>query len=121
MGQDDWPWVVAGVAVLIVLPVLIEWMRRRPPRSPQRVMGWAGILAVAVVTTVAALGLAGIGWTWLLVTLAAGDFLAAVPMGIGWAWLRASRRDQERRQYTPERLALGPALLWVRPRRLDDT
>jgi hypothetical protein len=120
MRPDGWPWVIAGVALVVVLPVLVEWMRRRPPKSPQRLMGWAGILAVVVVTTDAVLALTGIGWTWLLAVLAGGDFLAAVPMGIGWAWLRATRRGEEERQYTPERLALGPARLWVRPHRGDD-
>ncbi|HEY0807123.1 MAG TPA: hypothetical protein VGD84_18795 [Pseudonocardiaceae bacterium] len=120
MQPDGWPWVIAGIAVLIVLPVLIEWMRRRPPRSPQRLMGWAGILAVGVVTTVAVLALTGVSWTWLLVALAVGDFLAALPMGLGWAWLRAIRRGEEERRYAPENLVLGPARLWVRPRRASD-
>jgi hypothetical protein len=113
--------VIAGVALVVALPVLVEWMRRRPPRSPQRLMGWAGLLAVVVVTTDAMLALAGVGWVWLLVVLACGDFVASVPMGIGWAWLRANRRGEEERQYTPERLALGPAQLWVRPHQADDT
>jgi hypothetical protein len=118
MQPDGWPWVTAGIAVLIVLPVLIEWMRRRPPHSPQRLMGWAGIMAVGVVTTVAMLALAGVGWVWLLVALAVGDFLAALPMGVGWAWLRAVKRGAERNQYAPENLILEPAKLWVRPRKV---
>jgi hypothetical protein len=120
MQPDGWPWVVAGIAVLIVLPVLIEWMRRRPPHSPQRLMGWAGILAVGVVTTVAILALAGIGWTWLVVALAVGDFLAALPMGVGWAWLRAVRRGHDERTYAPENLLRGPAEVWIRPRERAD-
>jgi hypothetical protein len=97
MRPDGWPWVTAGIAVLIVLPVLVEWMRRRPPHSPQRLMGWAGVMAVGVVTVVAVLALAGVGWVWLLVALVVGDFMAAVPMGVGsstrrrtWSWSRPS-------------------------------
>jgi hypothetical protein len=115
MRSDGWPWVIAGVALAVALPVLIEWMRRRPPHSPQRLMGWAGIGAVVVISTVAMLALTGIAWPWLLAILVGGDFLAAIPMGVGWAWLRAVRRGEESRQYAPEQLVLGPARLWVRP------
>lgn len=120
MAADGWPWVAAGIAVLIVLPVLVEWMRRRPPHSPQRLMGWAGVLAVVVVTTVAIMALTGVDWPWLLAALLVGDFVAAVPMGLGWAWLRAVNRNMARRRYDPENLVRGPAQVWVRPNAAAD-
>lgn len=116
MQPDGWPWVVGGIAVLIVLPILLEWIRRRPPHSPQRLMGWAGVMAVGVAVTVAVLAIVGVGWMWLLIALVVGDFLAALPMGVGWAWLRAIRRGVAERQYAPENLVRGPAQAWVRPR-----
>jgi len=116
MRSDGWPWIIAGVALAVALPVLIEWMRRRLPHSPHRLMGWAGIAAIVVISGVAMLALTGIAWPWLLAILVGGDFLAAIPMGVGWAWLRAVRRGEGSRQYAPEQLVLGPARLWVRPR-----
>jgi len=121
MQPDGWPWIVGGIAVLIVLPVLLEWMRRRPPHSPQRLMAWAGVFAVGVVVTVAVLAILGVGWVWLLAVLVVGDFLAALPMGVGWAWLRATRRGIAERQYAPENLVRGPAQAWVRPRQATRT
>lgn len=120
MRQDDGPWIVAGLAVVVVLPVLAEWMRRRPPRSPQRLMGWAGIVSVVVIVTDALLAFQGIAWSWLFGGLVVGEAVAAVPMALGWAKLREARRHHEEHQYTPDHLPTGPKQLWVRPMQADE-
>jgi hypothetical protein len=119
MREDEWAWVLAASAVLLVLPVLLEWMRKRPPRSPQRLIGWAGVLSITVITVDAALTLNGVGVLWRVIVLAGGQFAASIPLGIGWARLRAARREDEERHLRPDHLALGEPTLWVRPRQVD--
>lgn len=119
MRQDEGPWIVAGVAVLVALPVLVEWMRRRPPRSPQRLMGWAVMFVAIILTAVAVLALENVGQNWLVAVTGAGVVVAAVPMAIGWTKLRAAQRHQEEHQFTPEHLPTGPAQMWVRPRQAE--
>lgn len=115
MGQGYWPWVIAGLAVTVALPVVVDWMRRQPPRSGYRLVGWAYVVSLTVVMVDAILALNGVLWQWLIVVLGAGQVVAAVPMGIGWAWLRESRRVDEERLLRPDNLAPGEARVWVRP------
>lgn len=120
MGQGYWPWVIAGLAVTVALPMVVDWLRRQPPRSAQRVVAWAYLVALTVVMVDAILALNGVPWQWLIVVLAGGQVIAAVPMGIGWAWLREARRADEERLLRPDDFAPGEALVWVRPVRLAD-
>jgi hypothetical protein len=119
MRQEEWPWVIAGLAVLVALPVLVEWIRRRPPHSPQRLIGWACVVSIGIITADAILALNGSGLTLLIVVMLCGQFVAAVPLSIGWAQLRARRRLDDERHLQPDHLALAEARLWVRPRQLD--
>jgi hypothetical protein len=119
MPQDEGPWIVAGVVVLVVLPVLVEWLRRRPPHSPQRLIGWALVCTSIITTAVAVLALEGIGTVWLASTLGAGVVVCSVPLALGWAKLRAAHRHQEESQFAPDHLPTGPARLWVRPRQAE--
>jgi hypothetical protein len=119
MGQDDWPWVIAGLAVLLVLPVLAEWMRRKPPGSPYRMVGWGYVVSIGFVTAAAILALNGVGLTWRVVVLFGGQAVAAIPLGIGKAGLRAARREDDERHLRPDHVAIAEAQLWVRPRPQD--
>lgn len=119
MGQDGWPWVIAGLVTTVALPVLVNWSHRHPPHSARRLVGWALVLSASVVTADGILALNTIGRRWLVVVLVAGQAAAAVPLGIGWARLREDRRRAE--SPGPDRLALvlGDPALWVRPRPRD--
>ncbi|HEX3648322.1 MAG TPA: hypothetical protein VHV49_07830 [Pseudonocardiaceae bacterium] len=118
MGQGYWPWVIAGLAVTVALPVVVDWLRRQPPRSARRLVGWACVVSLTVVMADAILALNGVRSRWLIGVLLAGQVAAGVPMGIGWARLRSARRAFEERLLRPDNLAPGSARVWVRPLRL---
>ncbi|HKN98759.1 MAG TPA: hypothetical protein VJX10_16690 [Pseudonocardiaceae bacterium] len=120
MGQGYWPWVIAGLAVTVALPVVVDWMRRQPPRSAHRLIGWAYVVSLAVVMSDAILALNGVRWRWLVGVLVAGQVVAGVPMGIGWARVREARRVAEEQLLRPDNLAPGDARVWVRPLRSPD-
>jgi hypothetical protein len=119
MRQDTWPWVIAGLAMTVALPVVVDWLRRLPPRSAQRLPVWACVVSFSVVTVDAILALNDVPWQWLVGVLAAGQLVAAVPLGIGLTRLRAAGRRREESLLRPDRVAPGAAELWVRPRRHD--
>ncbi|HEX3592682.1 MAG TPA: hypothetical protein VHV74_23910 [Pseudonocardiaceae bacterium] len=119
MTQDQWPWVIAGLAVTVALPVVVDWTRRQPPKSGRRLIGWGWIVSLATVTVDAILALNGVPWVWLIVVLAAGQVAAAGPLGVGWALVRDSRRSAEERLLRPDNVAPVEAEVWVRPRQLD--
>jgi hypothetical protein len=119
LRQDDWPWVIAGLAVTVVLPMVVEWMRRRPPHSGQRLMGWGFLVSLSIITADAILALNGVPWQWLVGVLVGGQVVAAVPLGIGWARVRAASRREEELRLRPDHVAPGEAQVWVRPRQLD--
>lgn len=119
MGQDGWPWVIAGLTTTLALPVLVSWSHRHPPHSARRLVGWAWVLSASVVTADGILALNGIGRPWLVAVLVAGQAVAAVPLGVGWARLREDRRLADDQSLRPDALALGDAALWVRPRQRD--
>jgi hypothetical protein len=119
MRQEDWPWVIAGLMALVMLPVLVEWIRRRPPRSPQRLIGWGVVMSTGFITAAAVLALNGVDLPWLIVVMFGGQFVAAIPVTIGWAGLRDRQRQDDERHLRPDHLALADAQLWVRPRQLD--
>lgn len=118
MGQGYWPWVIAGLAVTVALPVVVDWMRRQPPYSAYRLIGWAYVVSLTVIMVDAILALNGVRWEWLIGGLVAGQVAAAVPMGIGWARLRSARRVAEERLLRPDNVAPGSARVWVRPLRM---
>lgn len=119
MGQDGWAWVIAGLAATVALPALVNWSHRQPPHSARRLVGWALLLSLSVVTADGILALNGIGWQWLVVVLGAGQVVAAVPLGVGWARLRQDRRRAESLGLDRLALVLGDPALWVRPRQRD--
>jgi hypothetical protein len=117
--QDYWPWVITGLAVTVALPLVVEWMRSYPPRSAHRMMGWAYVISLTIVTADAILALNGVPWPWLVIVLAGGQVVASVPLGIGWAGARAEKRQDEERHLRPDLLAPGEATVWVRPKQLN--
>ncbi len=119
MRQDIWPWVIAGLAMTVALPVVVDWLRRLPPHSAQRLTVWACVVSLSVVTVDAILALNDVPWRWLVAVLAAGQFVAAVPLGIGLARLHAARKRHDESLLRPDRVAPGQAELWIRPRRYD--
>jgi hypothetical protein len=104
----------------VALPVVVDWLRRLPPRSAQRLTVWACVVSLSVVTIDAILALNNVPRQWLFAVLAAGQLVAAVPLGIGWARLRAARRRRDESLLRPDRLAPGRPELWIRPRKDDD-
>lgn len=118
MRQEDWPWVVAGVTVVVV-PLMLEWIRRQPPRSGRRLVGWGHLGAFVLTSATIVLWCYGLSLTWCAVMLFGGLVLAAVPTSVGRVLVRDEQRLAEDRLLRPDRLALGEPRLWVRPRQLD--
>lgn len=119
MELDEWPWVIAGLAVTVVLPVLVEWIRRQPPRSGRRLIGWAWIVSLTSVMIAAILALNNVPMVGRLVVVLVGQAIAAVPMCVGVALARDSRRSDEEKLLRPDNVAPVDADVWVRPARAD--
>lgn len=119
MRQLEWAWVIAGLAVTVALPVLVEWIRRQPPKSGRRLIGWGYVVSASALIVDAILALNGAPLLWLLVVLFAMQVLASVPLGIGKALVRDARRVADEWGLRPDHLAPREARLWVRPRQLD--
>jgi hypothetical protein len=118
MRQEYWPWVMAGLTVVVV-PLMLEWIRRQPPRSGRRWIGWGQLGTFVLVATAFVLWLDGLSLVWLAVLVGGGVLVAAVPTSIGLALVRDEQRRDEENLRRPERLALGEPRLWVRPRQLE--
>jgi hypothetical protein len=118
MRHEYWPWVVAGLAVVVV-PLMLEWVRRQPPRSGRRWIGWGRLGAFVLVTVAFVLWLDGLSLVWLAVLVGGGVLLAAMATSVGTLLVREEQRRDEEQLLRPDRLALGEPRLWVRPRQLD--
>lgn len=119
MRQEDWPWVFTGLAATVVLPWLVEWIRRQPPRSGKRFIGWGWVVSLSSLVADGILALNGISVFWLIVVFFATQVVAAFPIGWGKFLIREAEREDEELHLRPDHLALAAPRLWVRPRQLD--
>lgn len=119
MWQAEWPWVIGGLAVTMVLPPLVEWTRRKPPGSGRRAIGVGCLVFLSGLIIDGVLALNEVPLVWLVVVVIGCAVLATLPAGMGMTRLRAERRQADALLLRPDTLALGATRLWVRPRRSD--